>query len=447
MNVPVTGSADWANPGYITADDTNYASANLSGSILTSGYLEGVNYGFAIPSNATITGIVVTIGRHESGRSSSFDVRDSTVRLLKDGVMTGSNKAATGTEWPTTPPVAASYGTPVDLWGTTWTPEEINSSNFGVALSVITNVNRIAYVDYMQISVTYTVTMVASNTTVNCGSGTPVVTYGSDITCVATVVRGSGSKTPTGNVNWTTNGSGGFITSPCVLAGSAGTATCSVTYSPSSVGTGSHLITATYAGDPDFFSSTGDQTVTVNPKLITITPGAGQTKVFGAVDPTFTYTSSDPAATFTGALGRVAGEIVGTYAYTLGSLDAGTNYTLGMVSSPATFSITPATSTHSISLVPGWNLVSFTVHPEDTSIATVLSSISGNYDLVYAWDAMRASNNWLIYDPSMPPFLNSLTLLDETMGFWIHMTAADTLEVTGMVPVTTTIQLYTNGGG
>jgi hypothetical protein len=52
-----------------------------------------------------------------------------------------------------------------------------------------------------------------------------------------------------------------------------------------------------------------------------------------------------------------------------------------------------------------------------------------------------------MYDPSMPPFLNSLTHLDETMGFWIHMTTADTLEVTGKVPVTTNIQLYTNAGG
>ena len=42
---------------------------------------------------------------------------------------------------------------------------------------------------------------------------------------------------------------------------------------------------------------------------------------------------------------------------------------------------------HSISLVPGWNLVSFNVHPTDTAIAAVLSSIAGNYNLVYAWDA------------------------------------------------------------
>ena len=370
-NVPGTGTADWANPSYITADDTSYASATLVGSILTSSYLEGTHYGFDIPTDAAINGIQVTIGRHESGSTSgSFDVRDNVVRLLKAGVLTGDNKAATGTEWPIGSPVPAVYGTTADLWGTTWTPAEINADNFGVALSVISNVNRIAYVDYVQISVTYTVTMVGSNTTVDCGAGTPLVTYGSDITCVATVVRGSGDKTPSGNVSWTTDGDGTFVTSPCVLSGSNGTSTCSVTYTPSSVGDGSHLITATYAGDENFFSSNGNQTVTVD-------------------------------------------NIV----------------------------------THSIPLVAGWNLISFKVHPENTAVATVLASIDGNYDLIYAWDATVTSNNWLLYDPAMPPFLNSLDHLDETMGFWIHMTTADTLDITGTIPVTTNINLSTTAGG
>ena len=52
-----------------------------------------------------------------------------------------------------------------------------------------------------------------------------------------------------------------------------------------------------------------------------------------------------------------------------------------------TLVITPASVTHSVPLVVGWNLISFNVHPENTAIATVLSSIDGNYDLVYAWDA------------------------------------------------------------
>ncbi len=106
-------------------------------------------------------------------------------------------------------------------------------------------------------------------------------------------------------------------------------------------------------------------------------------------------------------------------------------------------------STHSISLVSGWNLISFRVHPNSTDIATVLASVAGNYDLVYAWDATgghSTSGNWMMYDPNVP-FGNTLESLDETMGFWIHMTTADILEVTGSIPVTTDIHLYTNAGG
>ncbi len=110
---------------------------------------------------------------------------------------------------------------------------------------------------------------VASTTSVNCGAGTAVVTYGAGISCVATITRSAGSNTPTGSVSWTTGGAGTFATSPCTLAGSGASATCSVTYSPTSVGSGSHLITATYAGDANFTTSNGNQSVTVNTAAVT----------------------------------------------------------------------------------------------------------------------------------------------------------------------------------
>ena len=48
------------------------------------------------------------------------------------------------------------------------------------------------------------------------------------------------------------------------------------------------------------------------------------------------------AADFTGALSRVAGENVGNYAITLGSLSAGSNYTLSLSATTVNFEITPA---------------------------------------------------------------------------------------------------------
>ncbi len=53
----------------------------------------------------------------------------------------------------------ASYGGPLTIWGLTWTAEDINAADFGLALCVY-NASWLypytAYVDYMQITVTYT---------------------------------------------------------------------------------------------------------------------------------------------------------------------------------------------------------------------------------------------------------------------------------------------------
>jgi len=93
---------------------------------------------------------------------------------------------------------------------------------------------------------------------------------------------------------------------------------------------------------------------------------------------------------------------------------------------------------HSVALQPGWNLVSFLVKPASMAVADVLASVAGNYDLVYAWDA--AGSDWLKHD-NVPLSPDDLTTLNEKQGFWIHMTAADTLEVTGTLPTTTDIGL------
>ncbi len=88
-----------------------------------------------------------------------------------------------------------------------------------------------------------------------------------------------------------------------------------------------------YAFDGIMLRESVPQTLTV-----IVTADSGQSKVFGAADPTLTYTSSVPGVTFTGALGRAAGEDVGSYAINQGDLSAGTNYVITFV--PANFAIT-----------------------------------------------------------------------------------------------------------
>jgi hypothetical protein len=119
--------------------------------------------------------------------------------------------------------------------------------------------------------------------------------------------------------------------------------------------------------------------------------------------------------------------------------------TLTMPASAHAASVTYIESgTQDIALNLGWNLVSFRIHPASTAVADVLASVAGNYDLVYAWDA--AIDDWLKAD-NVPASPDDLLTLDETQGFWIHMTAADTLTVNGTLPITTNIALSSDDGG
>jgi hypothetical protein len=96
--------------------------------------------------------------------------------------------------------------------------------------------------------------------------------------------------------------------------------------------------------------------LTITPASLTIAPNAGQSKIYGNSDPTFGFSATgfvsrtvdgvainDSSSLLSGALGRTAGENVGNYAYTFGTMSAGSNYTLAFTTNPATFAINPAT--------------------------------------------------------------------------------------------------------
>src|SRR5438093_2235307 len=87
----------------------------------------------------------------------------------------------------------------------------------------------------------------STSTTVSC-TPNPVLVNGST-TCTATVTdTDSGTKTtPTGTVSFASNKSGTFSVSSCTLSGTGASASCSVAYTPSEVGT--HRITASYGAD------------------------------------------------------------------------------------------------------------------------------------------------------------------------------------------------------
>ena len=152
------GSVAWSDPSNITSPGSPYATSTI-GSGNNSNYLKATNYGFSIPVNANINGIVVNINR-QGTQSLSVGVRDKRVRLVKNGTIQSQQDKAQSSTWPTSFAVAT-YGGATDLWNNTWTAADINNSNFGVVISAHNNSsfsNRTATVDYIQITVHYTVT-------------------------------------------------------------------------------------------------------------------------------------------------------------------------------------------------------------------------------------------------------------------------------------------------
>ena len=119
--------ADWLGSGALTADDAGFALVTVP-TFGQSDFLVGRDYGFTISSSATIEGVEVELNDPTiSSNSPALDVY-----LTKDGTTTvGSalSSALAGPGWET-------LGSSTNLWGTTLTPSEVNSSNFGVLLRV-----------------------------------------------------------------------------------------------------------------------------------------------------------------------------------------------------------------------------------------------------------------------------------------------------------------------
>lgn len=121
-----------------------------------SNYLKATNFGFAVPAGATIDGIEVNIERTRAiGR-----VYDNEVKIVKAGSIGTTDKSG-GALWggEDFSRTTATFGGADDLWGETWTADDINSGGFGVAFATkmtIVGGGGYAKVDHIQITVYYT---------------------------------------------------------------------------------------------------------------------------------------------------------------------------------------------------------------------------------------------------------------------------------------------------
>lgn len=113
------------------------------------------NFGFLIPSSANIEGITIDIERFHDGTGSG-SLKDNDIKLTKDGLTAVGQNRKDATDWDDVESYHT-YGNSTDMWGTSWTYDEINSSNFGIMiqLSKSQNGNRIGQIDHVRIIIHY----------------------------------------------------------------------------------------------------------------------------------------------------------------------------------------------------------------------------------------------------------------------------------------------------
>lgn len=123
------GGVAWTTPNNALVSDGAFATDTGNASS-TGDNLQLTNYGFAVPSSAVITGVLVQIQE----QSSNTNTKNSTVQLIKGGVAGGTNLGS-ATAIPSTLQYV-SFGGSTNLWGNTLAPSDVNASNFGVQLQV-----------------------------------------------------------------------------------------------------------------------------------------------------------------------------------------------------------------------------------------------------------------------------------------------------------------------
>jgi len=153
-----------------------------------------------------------------------------------------------------------------------------------------------------------------------------------------------------GDASFTVSATGGVTGNPVIFTSSdENIATCTGTNGEiiTIINADSCIIYAKQAGNDEYAAAQAEQRLYVNKYAVTVTVDSLQTKVYGEVDPVFTYTATALLNTdeYTGTLSKEAGENVGTYAIEQNDLTAGANYELTFVRDSFKITTMPVTVT------------------------------------------------------------------------------------------------------
>lgn len=146
-----SGGGHWLSMDRVEANDGSGAYASATTTYRNTNLLRLTGFGFNVPADATIKGVVVHVERKTS--TSVSGTRDYKVRLVYNSSQRGDNKASTDSleEYY----ITKTYGGSTDDWNASLTPSIVNSSSFGVDISYYngTVYNPTFYVDYVDITV------------------------------------------------------------------------------------------------------------------------------------------------------------------------------------------------------------------------------------------------------------------------------------------------------
>ena len=224
-----------------------------------------------------------------------------------------------------------------------------------------------------------------------------------------------------------------------------------ITFTPAAITTGNYTLAAT-----EKLTITN---ASITPTTLTVTPNAGQSKEFGATDPTLTYAYSGEVSgetpSFDGELARDPGENVGTYEIKQGTLKLkdntsflANNYKL-VVASGSKFEITKAASPTLKNITDSQK---YTVTSGETAIGTAgMPADAGT--LTYAKGTTESTtgtvaiDSWAVDATGKVTYTLSGGAAGDTVTLSVTITSANYNDATVKVVITLTKPSSSGGGG
>ena len=147
---PATSSGtNWTNPDSVFLSDDQKAKYANSGQ----DNMFATNFSIGAPTDATIDSIVVTV--EGNGAANAPGGRAIIVGLTKDGSSEAGDEVSTNMD-KNTDNTYTIHGSTNDLWNTTWTAAEVNSSNFGVTLNKSSTGTDEIRIDHIRVKICWT---------------------------------------------------------------------------------------------------------------------------------------------------------------------------------------------------------------------------------------------------------------------------------------------------